>query len=65
MQTDIKVYLPTETSEKVGRAVARSIFESRGNHSEAHLSETELATIIATSIELVFKKMQVSEVLHE
>lgn len=59
---EIKVTLPEATSEKVGMAVARRIFESRGNHSEAHLSEVALATIIAMSIELVFKKMVVTEV---
>ncbi len=59
---EIKVGMPTETAEKVGAAVARRLFESRGNHSEAHLSEIELATLIAVSIDLVFKKMTVLEV---
>jgi hypothetical protein len=59
---EIKVVLPKDSSDKVGIAVARRIFEARGNHSEIHLSEMELATIVAMSIDLVFKKMVVTEV---
>lgn len=62
IETEIKVVFPTETSDKVGRAVARRLFESRGNNSEVHISEIELAIIIAMSIDLVFKKMVVTEV---
>ena len=42
----------SELSYKLGKAVARKIFDKRGNHSEAHLSEDELSTIIIASIEL-------------
>jgi hypothetical protein len=35
----------------VGSELARQFFQKRGNHSEAHLSEAELAALIALGIE--------------
>ena len=35
----------------VADAVARKVFAKRGNHSEAHLSELELAAIIKLALE--------------
>lgn len=40
-----------EEAVDVGRKIARKVFERRGNHSEAHLSELELATICAFAAE--------------
>lgn len=40
------------TPANIGRAVARCMFDRRGNHSEAHISENELAAIIAEAIKL-------------
>lgn len=39
---------PAELAAKT----ARKIFESRGNHSEVHLSEGELAAIVEKAVEL-------------
>lgn len=39
---------------KAGRMLARKVFEQRGSHSEAHLSEGELAEIIKVAFELGF-----------
>lgn len=36
-------------AQKLGAMVARKMFESRGNHSEIHLSERELALVAATA----------------
>lgn len=36
---------------RVGQKLARGIFNLRGNHSEAHLSELELAAMIALGVE--------------
>jgi hypothetical protein len=36
---------------EVGSALARQLFQARGNNSEAHLSEAELAAAIALGIE--------------
>lgn len=34
-----------DRSLEIGRQLARKVFEKRGNHTEAHLSEMELAAI--------------------
>jgi hypothetical protein len=39
-------------SIRTGAIVARVIFNKRGNHSEAHISETELASICAYAFQL-------------
>lgn len=48
--------IPAETRANVGEIAARAaeltarrLFESRGNHSEVHLSELELALVAATA----------------
>ncbi len=41
----------TEQAEDVGRKVARRIFADRGNNSEVHLSESQLALIVSTAYE--------------
>lgn len=61
-ETKVQVTLRPETAKRVGDRVARLLFESRGNHSEIHLSENEIATLVTISIELVFKSMSVWEV---
>lgn len=35
----------------LGTRISRKLFENRGNHSEMHLSEAELAQIIDVAIE--------------
>lgn len=39
------------TNQTMGARLARKLFDRRGNHSEMHLSEVELATIIDAAIE--------------
>lgn len=46
--------MPNQIEEKIddrsiefGRDIARRVFEKRGNHSEAHLKEVELAALLA------------------
>lgn len=41
-----------EECVEVGSRVARTVFKHRGNNSEVHLREAELAAIIALAIEL-------------
>ena len=36
----------------IGRKLARKVFETRGNHSETHLSEVELAALLAYAVQL-------------
>lgn len=36
----------------IGMKVARKIFERRGNHAEAHLTELELAAICSIAVQL-------------
>ncbi len=36
-----------KTSLDIGRALARQAFQVRGNHSEIHLSEVQLAALLA------------------
>lgn len=38
------------SNEMIADAVARKVFARRGNHSEAHVSEVELAAIINTAL---------------
>lgn len=40
------------TPIEAGMIVARKLFEKRGNHSEAHLTELELAALIALGFEM-------------
>ena len=44
-----------EYALRVGKAVARKIFEKRGNHSEVHLREADLSSIAAVVFELGFQ----------
>jgi hypothetical protein len=44
-------------SEDISRKVARRVFQARGNHAEAHLSEAELAAILEIAIELYTVKL--------
>lgn len=41
----------SQTSIDIGTRIARRIFEQRGNHSEVHLHESELAGICIASAE--------------
>jgi hypothetical protein len=59
--SEIKVTLPDDTASRIGLAVARKIFDSRGNHSEVHLTEGEVAVMVSAAIQLTFQKMTVSE----
>lgn len=43
---------------RVGKLVARRVFRERGNHSEAHLSEEELATWIAAGCEVLLRELK-------
>jgi hypothetical protein len=36
---------------RLGQKLARIVFNKRGNHSEAHISEAELASIIQVGVE--------------
>ncbi len=40
------------TPEVIGNVVARRVFANRGNHSEAHLTETELAGWLKVAAEM-------------
>ena len=40
--------------ERIGKIVARRVFRERGNHSEAHLSEAELAIIASLAAQLAW-----------
>jgi len=37
---------------RAGQMIARKVFAKRGNHSEAHISEAELAALLALAFEL-------------
>lgn len=39
-------------ARSIGEMTARTLFEGRGNRSEAHLTEYELAAAIATGVEV-------------
>jgi hypothetical protein len=36
--------------QHIGKRVARKVFEDRGNHSEAHIKEEELAAIVESAV---------------
>lgn len=38
------------SAKDIGKAAARVVFRKRGNHSEAHLTEPELAAIIEAAV---------------
>ena len=42
-------------AQAIGKLVARRLFSTRGNHSEAHLSEVELAVAVATGVEVALQ----------
>lgn len=47
---DVEHSVPPETSGNaisIGRNMARAMFLARGNHSEIHLSEVQLAALLA------------------
>ena len=44
---------------ELGRKLARGFFEKRGNHSEVHLSEMVLASLLALAAELAVKQAAV------
>lgn len=46
--TDSRAHLG-EIATRAGEIVARQLFNARGNHSEAHLRELELALVAATA----------------
>lgn len=43
--------LPREIALSVGMRLARKVFEKRGNHSETHLKEAELAALLTLAAE--------------
>jgi hypothetical protein len=45
-------------SMEIGNRIARKIFEQRGNHSEAHLSEAELAGICTAAAEVAIIRLE-------
>lgn len=51
--SDVTVLRPV--AQRIGENLARKLFEKRGNHSEAHLTERELALAIATGAEAAIK----------
>lgn len=42
----------TDTAVEAGMRLARRFFQKRGNHSEAHLSEKELAGLMALAFNM-------------
>jgi hypothetical protein len=54
-----------ERALRAGRLVARRVFAERGNHSEAHLSENELAQWIAVGCEVVLLNTERRELKPE
>jgi hypothetical protein len=46
--------------ERIARHAARIVFRKRGNHSEAHLSERELASIVESAVRVALEKHLVS-----
>jgi len=42
-------------ARQVGEILARKLFAARGNHSEAHLNEYELALACATAAEIALQ----------
>ena len=51
MAKKTEVNIP-KAAAKAGLRLARRIFETRGNHSEVHLSEEELAVILSAAFQL-------------
>jgi hypothetical protein len=47
-----------ELAARAGEITARKLFEARGNRSEAHLSELELAMIAATAAHVALSQVQ-------
>lgn len=47
MSTALQPDRVTDAQVEIGRRMARKVFEKRGNHREAHLSEAELAALLA------------------
>lgn len=45
-------------ADEVGARIARRLFEGRGNHSEMHLSESDLAAAFSAVYEIGFKNGQ-------
>ena len=45
----------------IGRTVARMLFAKRGNHSEAHLDEAELAALVAIGVDTYRLRQQPAE----
>lgn len=43
---------------RIGTQMARKYFERRGNHSEVHLSEKQLAGIMAVAFEMGAESME-------
>ena len=43
-------------AKQCGELVARQLFKARGNHSEVHLSELELALVAATACQVALKR---------
>jgi len=46
---------------EAGRRLARLVFAKRGNHSEVHLAEGELAAIVALGIEMILTGRELPE----
>lgn len=40
--------------DRIGKMVARRVFRERGNHSEAHISEAELAVIASMAAQVAW-----------
>lgn len=59
---DYKISIPDDLATKVGLATARKLFDARGNPSEMHLAESEIAVVIASTIEVTFKLVSIKEV---
>ncbi len=48
--------LQPEVSIRIGEVMARRVFAKRGNNSEVHLTELELAAMLALAAEEAFKR---------
>lgn len=48
----------TNLARRSGEITARKLFEARGNNSEVHLSELELALVAATAAEVAIKGLR-------
>lgn len=45
-------------SQEIGARIARKVFEKRGNHSEAHIGEAELAGICTAAAEAAIIRLE-------